>query len=625
MLWRNPLFLWLLIVVAGTAGLMVVSVRRRMVLLSAFCDQPLVGRLVPHVDTRRRAWRSFLRTVLLAALVAALAGPKWGFHWQEVRREGIDLIIAIDTSRSMLATDVKPNRLERAKLAVLDLVRLLDGDRIGLVAFAGTAFLECPLTLDYAAFERSLQAVQVGLIPRGGTALARAIDTSLEGFEARQGKHEALILITDGEDNEGGVEEAAKRAADRGVKIYSVGIGTSEGELVPAGPGEEGYVKDRQGQVVKSRLDEKTLEQIALTTGGAYVRGLGAALGLDEVFRDHIAKMERREVASTLERRYEDRFQIPLAAALILLVLETLVTDRKQPPKRARLLGRLTAYGRRMRPAPSLVVLIITMPMLVGWLDPPGDRAAEGNRLYESGKYEEAAARYGEGLVDDPESMLLQFNLGTALYKQGKYAEALNSFTKVAAAGNEEWIARAAHNLGNTHYQLGSAAEEKDPQAAIASYEQALASYRRAMGADPQDRDAKLAHEIVARKLAELRKKLEEQQQEQPPQEEPPEGEQGEQPPDQEEEEQQPSGGEQEQAQEEQQEQEQQATAEAGKREQEQQAASSGAGEEGAEEPAAEEQAAQAVLDAARSEELGPEDVERQVGVAGLGEPLRDW
>jgi len=412
--------------------------------LRAFADDALVGRLTPGVDVRRRMVRSGLRLAALAALVLALSGPKWGFHWEEVHREGIDLIVAIDTSRSMLATDVKPNRLERAKLAVLDMVKLLEGDRVGLVAFAGSAFLECPLTLDYAAFERSLRALQIGIIPHGGTALGAAIEVGIDAFEARQGKYEALILITDGEDHVGKVGEAAQRAAERGIKVYSVGIGTPEGELIPVTEdGARGFVKDRQGQVVKSRLDEEVLRKVALDSGGAYVRGLGVALGLDQVFQDHIAKMERREVASTLERRYEERFQIPLALALICLVLETLLGERKRLGKRERSswLGRWRRRGagdegggnRGMAgsapPSVSLTLLVLSLtPVLLGWLDPPADRAAEGNRLYDAGNYEDAVEKYGEGLVDEPESPLLQFNLAAALYKQGKYADSLGTW-----------------------------------------------------------------------------------------------------------------------------------------------------------------------------------------------------
>src|SRR5512143_619687 len=327
MQWRAPLYFWLLPAVLALGGVLYMLLRRRAAALAAFAEGPLAARLAPDLDRRRWSWRTMLRLAALLLLVVALAGPKWGFHWQQMKRQGLDIIVAIDTSRSMLATDVKPNRLERAKLAVLDLVPLLQGDRIGLVPFAGTAFLESPLTMDYAAFERAVRSVEVGIIPRGGTALARAIDTSLEGFDAREGKYEALILITDGEDHEGDVQAAAQRAKDQGVEIFTIGIGTDEGELLPLGAG--GFVKDRSGQVVKSRLDEETLKQIALTTGGAYVRGIGPSLGLDQVFREHIAPMERREVASALQRQYEERFQIPLALAVLLLIVETLVPLRR--------------------------------------------------------------------------------------------------------------------------------------------------------------------------------------------------------------------------------------------------------------------------------------------------------
>jgi Ca-activated chloride channel homolog len=654
-LFRNPTLLWCLAAVAALAALVFLSRRRRNARLRAFGDEALLPRLAPDVDPRRRSFRAALRLAALALLALALAGPKWGFHWEEVHREGIDLIVAIDTSRSMLATDVKPDRLERAKLAVLDMVKLLEGDRIGLVAFAGTAFLECPLTLDYAAFERSLRSLEVGIIPRGGTALSRAIAVSLQGFEARQGKHEALVLITDGEDHEGNVEEAAQAAADRGVKIYTVGIGTAEGELIPlTREGARAFVKDGEGQVVKSRLNEDTLRQIAMKSNGAYVRGVGAALGLDEVFRDHITKMERREVASTLERRYEERFQVPLALALLCLLLEGFVGDRKTARGRGRLWtwwrrprsGVPAQAGRSIPEVTALFLLLSTVPCLTGFLDRPGDRAAQGNRLYETGKYDEAVGKYGEGLVDEPQSSLLRFNLAAGLYKEGKYAEAATEWSKLLAEGDPHWVGPSAYNLGNAQYRLGANAADGDPQAAVSSYEQALAFYKRAMTADPADPDPKFNHELVAQRLEELKKRIEEerkkneeeqqQQQDQPDQQtqadkqpqqdeaqaEPTPGQeqaQGEQPQPQE-----PSPGEEQQA----------GQRDEAKERQQQQAAqqpeggapqAAGAQEQATGEPSADQQAAQAILDTAQGEELGPEDVRRATGVATLGEPAQDW
>lgn len=646
MLWREPNFLWLLGGVAALAVLLVVSLRRRPALVSAFAELSLVGRLAPEVNPRRRFVKAALRLSALALLGVALAGPKWGFHWEQMQREGIDLIVAIDTSRSMLATDVKPNRLERAKLAVLDMVKLLQGDRIGLVAFAGTAFLECPLTLDYAAFEQSLRAVQVGLIPRGGTSLSQAIATSLDGFEARQGKHEALILITDGEDHEGKVEEAAKQAAEQGVKIYTVGIGTDEGELIPVGTGKDTFVKDRKGQVVKSRLKEESLQQVAMTTGGVYVRGLGAALGLDEVFRDHIAKMEKREVASSLERRYEDRFQIPLALALVVLIAEFLVSERTPPPSRKRWSWRRLGVSEQARA--TSVLLLCLLPALVGWFDPPGDRAAEGNRLYNAGKYGEAAEKYGEGLVDAPESPLLQFNLGTARYKEGKYADAISALGKVAANHDDAWAARAAYNLGNAQYRLANNAETSDPKAALAGYEQALVSYKRAMTADPNDPDPKFNHEFTAKKLAELKKKLEEEQKQkeeqqqkqqhqeaqpdQPPQQDQQAGGQD-QPPDQPKQDEQapPPSDEGAQSAEPKQDQPQpqQAAGDTAPPEPQSAGQEGATGEEalagGEEKETPDRQAARAIIDTARNEELGTEDLKRKLPVAGVAEPAEDW
>jgi len=326
-LWRDTLSLIALALIPAVAAFFVWARRRRRRALESFVSSGLLPAVAPDVDPRRRTIRAALLTTATLGLVIALGGPMWGFHWEEVHRQGVDLIVAIDTSRSMLATDVKPDRLARAKLAVQDLLAQLHGDRVGLVAFAGRAFVQCPLTLDYGAFAESLDAIDVGIIPKGGTALAEAIDASLDAFEGRQGSHQALLLITDGEDHEGKVKDAVKRASERGVKIYTVGIGTPGGDLIPLESGS--FLKDRNGQVVKSRLDENTLKEIAVDTGGVYLHAAGAKFGLTELYRDYVDKMEKRELSSSLEKRFEQRFQIPLALAFVLLLLEPLVGERR--------------------------------------------------------------------------------------------------------------------------------------------------------------------------------------------------------------------------------------------------------------------------------------------------------
>lgn len=328
--WRAVHLLWLLALLPAGIAFFTWALGQRRRTLLRFAEARLLPALAPDLDERRQRLRAVMLLVASALLFIGLAGPKWGFHWEEVHREGIDIIVALDTSRSMLAEDVKPSRLERAKLAVQDLVKQLHGDRIGLVAFAGSAFVQCPLTLDYEAFTESLRAIEVGIIPKGGTALAEAITAGIEAFEGHQGKHQALILITDGEDHEGRIDAAAKQAAERGIKIYPVGIGTADGELIPiTAEGRQSFLKDRRGQVVKSRLGDETLKSIAATTSGAYVHADGPSLGLDVVYNDYLGRMEKRELASTMERRFEERFQFPLLAAVFLLALEPFVGERR--------------------------------------------------------------------------------------------------------------------------------------------------------------------------------------------------------------------------------------------------------------------------------------------------------
>src|SRR5262245_48100275 len=500
--WRDPASLALLALVAALAAFLVWAARRRARALAEFVAAALQPTVAPDVDPRRRRLRGWLIVAAAAFIVIAIAGPMWGFRWEQVKRQGIDLVIALDTSRSMLATDVKPNRLERAKLAVRDLVDEARGDRLGLVAFAGSAFLQCPLTLDRGAFLESLDAIQVGIIPRGGTALAAAIDTSLDAFEGKQGKNQAIVLITDGESHEGDLDAAIAHAKERGVHIFTVGIGTPEGELIPGAAG--GFFKDRQGQVVKSRLDEATLERIAVDTGGVYLRAAGAGLGLAELYRDHIATLEKRELESTLERRYDPRYQLPLALAFVLLLVEPLIGERRTA-------GIRSGWRRWRGPVAALPLA----SMSVGWLDPHG-RAREGNRLYEAGKFHDAAEQYNQALVDDPDSAGLHLSLGDARYKANKYDDAQAAFQKVPATPDDPArTARLAYNLGNTKFRQGETVQGTEPQKSLQLWNDALLDYRRALGAQPDDQDAKFNHELVEHKIAALKKELDEQQQQQ--------------------------------------------------------------------------------------------------------------
>jgi Ca-activated chloride channel family protein len=320
----------------GLAGLLLLiwyAARRKNRALESFAERELLKDITPELDPGRRRWKTTIVITAIFFMILSLARPQWGFEWKEVSRSGLDILIAIDTSKSMLARDVKPNRLERSKLAVKDLVKKLGGDRVGLIAFAGSAFLQCPLTVDYSGFLMSLDSLDVDTIPIGGTSIAAAIRTAIEGYEGGARKYRVLILITDGEDHSGDALKAAEEAKEKGVKIYAIGIGTKAGELIPVmdEKGNTYYLKDRNGKIVKTRLDEETLKQIALTTGGSYVKASPTEFGLDMIYDQKLSKMEKREIKNRMTKQYHERFRIPLLIALILLCAEPFIRERRHP------------------------------------------------------------------------------------------------------------------------------------------------------------------------------------------------------------------------------------------------------------------------------------------------------
>ena len=306
--------------------------RRRKALVRRFADKNLVSSLVPGASPVRRLVKTLFIIAAVMLSLLALARPQWGFEWQEVKASGVDILIALDVSKSMLATDVKPNRLERSKFAVKDLIKKLNGDRIGLVAFAGTAFTQCPLTIDYNGFMLALDDTGVGTIPRGGTSIASAIKEATNDFAGADKKYKVLVIITDGEEFEGNSLAAAQEAAKSGMKIYCVGVGSAEGDIIPAtaDTGERGYLTDKQGNVIKTRLNEDLLKRIAIATGGSYVRATQGEFGLTLLYDRSVSKLEKRDLESKMKRHYHEHFQIFLAIAALLLFIEPLISERSR-------------------------------------------------------------------------------------------------------------------------------------------------------------------------------------------------------------------------------------------------------------------------------------------------------
>ncbi|HNY63865.1 MAG TPA: VWA domain-containing protein [Deltaproteobacteria bacterium] len=302
--------------------------RSRRKRLLAFAQEELLERLTGRHSPGRAFLKALSLVLGLSFCVVALAGPRWGSHYEEVRHKGVDIVVAVDVSPSMLARDVQPSRLECAKREVYDLLRVLQGDRLGLVAFSGTAFVECPLTLDYAAIEMFLAELDPGLIPVPGTDLGAALEVALNAFDFTSRTDKVIILVTDGEDNEGRGIEAAQKAAEKGVKAYVYGIGSAQGAPVPDGQG-GGFMKDASGGMVMSKLDEKGLQAVAQATGGRYVGSVTGDLDLDLLYFAGIkASTTARELGSKKVQVFEERFQVPAVLAFLLLLLEGALSVR---------------------------------------------------------------------------------------------------------------------------------------------------------------------------------------------------------------------------------------------------------------------------------------------------------
>lgn len=321
----HPEFLFLLLVPAILSGLYLLAARRRQRDLESFAARGVLPRLIPLENLRRMgAWRAVMALCAVLGVAGSLLGPLWGRQWQENTQQGASVIFALDTSRSMLAGDIAPSRLERAKSALAELVAGLRGDRVGLICFAGRSFLQVPPTSDYAAFAMALEAVDTGIIPRGGTVIASAIATAREAFKHDDSATKVLVLISDGENMEGDPVAAAKAAAKENIIIIAVGLGTPDGELVPV-PGEQGgsvYLRDRAGRLVQSRLDEDLLRRVAQAGGGGYVRGTNLDLGLASLYRSTMRGVKKTSYQSRWEAQQVDHYQIPLLAAIVFLLAE---------------------------------------------------------------------------------------------------------------------------------------------------------------------------------------------------------------------------------------------------------------------------------------------------------------
>ncbi|HVR30359.1 MAG TPA: VWA domain-containing protein [Thermoanaerobaculia bacterium] len=503
----EPSALWALWLLPALVVFYAWSFRRRSARLRRFASPEMVDRLTGGPRRRAAGVKAALVVLAMATMLLTLARVQVGHTWEEVERRGVDIVVALDVSDSMLAEDVgrSLHRLERAKRELFDLLRRLEGDRIGIVAFAGTAFVQCPLTLDYGAAELFLGALDQESIPVQGTDLEQALETSLRAFRGGAAGSRAILLITDGEDHSGRALAVAERLRAEGVRVFAIGIGSEGGAPIPARGG--GFRRDRRGDIILSRLDERTLQQIALTTGGRYVRSVSGDLDLEEIYAQGIkATLDEREIQAHRRQRFYDRFQWLLAVALGALMVESLVPERGGARRARRAgapgagrgapVGAVSRRGGGLASSPSRAASSAALALLLAGAAPPPARYPTPEEAYAAGDFAQALAGFLDLQVERPSDAAVTMNVGSAHYRLDDLESAVRSFEAAGAAGDDSLRAEAWYDLGNVAYRQGL-------------LEQAIELYHRSLDLDPSDEDAKWNLELVH---AELERRQQEQQ-----------------------------------------------------------------------------------------------------------------
>lgn len=493
-----PQMFWLLSLLPAMLAFFWWSWRVRQQLMSQFIQSRLLSGLISGVSVTRQKIRAALLIAAVAFIVFALARPQWGYFQEEVDLRGLDIVMAIDTSKSMLATDITPNRLERAKLAALDLAQQSKADRLGLVAFAGEGFLECPLTVDSTAFRESVGELSVNTIPEGGTALAEAIDTAMTAYKEGNG-YKVLVLFTDGEDNdsETNAVEAAQRAAKEGVHIFTVGVGTAAGELlqVKNGNGEIEYIRDEQGNVVKSHLNEPLLQKIAADTGGSYY-SLSGANTMDALYQRSLAPLPKSQGKEQWVRHPYERYHWFLAIGILLLIAEVIFPERKPPGRGVSKPPPIpqSAAGQKPTVMTALLLLLIIPATVYG-------SPSKAMRAYASGNFTNAQQEFERlAEADKTGDARLIFNAGDAAYRATNYDAALKDFTAVLASPDVKLQQQAYYNIGNVQFRLGQDAKDLDGTEQL--WQESAKSFQNAVTLNTNDVDAVHNLEFAKKGLA---------------------------------------------------------------------------------------------------------------------------
>ncbi len=505
--------LWLLVGAVALGLLFILRARAESLTWRAMAE--LAGARLVHAGALPSRFRRWLRVAVVCFAVAmgfaSLARPQKGMQWQTLDRKGTDLLLVVDTSKSMNADDVAPTRLERTKLAIRDLVERFPGDRIGLVAFAGDAFVESPMTLDHDALLQTLDAFDTTIIGRGGTDIGRAIDVAGAELQGDSTHQKVMVLLTDGEDLESQGLDAAKRAAEAGITIDTVGVGTAAGELVPAKNDQGvtvGLTRDENGAPVRSHLDEAGLRAIAGATHGTY-QPLGPdGRGLDRLYAEALMPHSHTEQGARVRRVYSEWFAVPLALSMFAMVLDSLLGWRPRSRTRAR----RSPGGSRSTQVGAIAAVALAL------LLPTSAHASvqDAESAYAAGRFDASAREYDAEHTKHPKDARLSIDEGAAAYRAGHYDAAEAAYAEALGSADPKLQERISYDLGDARYRLGAKTVADTPEKTIEHWKAAVAAYEGALALAPEDKDATYNRDFVKRKLAELEKKQKEQKETSP-------------------------------------------------------------------------------------------------------------
>ena len=482
---EDPIYLWLLVLIPVLALIRFVSYRNQKRKLRKFGDPKLLKELMPDVSRFRPSIKFWILLAALALLIIMLARPQMGTKISQEKRTGIETIIALDISNSMLAEDIVPSRLDRSKMMVENLVDHFTNDKIGLIVFAGDAFVQLPITSDYVSAKMFLSSIDPSMMATQGTDIAAAINMGMNSFTQEEGIGKAIIVITDGEDHEGGALEAAEAAKKKGMRVYVLGVGSSQGSPIPI-PGTGDYMKDNTGNTVMSALNEDMCKQVAAAGGGVYIHVENNSAAQQQLDNE-LDKLSKKETSTTVYSDYDEQFQAFGILALLLLIFEICILDRRNPlMKKLSLFKRKEESGKSKENTLAKGIVLLAVISLSSFLFPLSTNAQtdrqyvrQGNKLYRTGDFANAEVSYRKAIEKNPRNPQAAYNLGNALMAQKKDSAAIEQFQNAAKLEtNPMRKYRAFHNMGvicQGHKMYGEAIE----------------AYKNALRLNPEDNETR--------------------------------------------------------------------------------------------------------------------------------------